>query len=229
MHSDQKKELVLVIVSGAICSTLLLVILRIIIPGICYLNNFEGYISSIEALQLLKTADFVYELFFYICLVLSYIGLALIIVKKSSRYTVFFTSFTVAYLLLLHPFWFLANEVRYHAFHQSAEKLNCVVTAINAYTATNGVPPTRLNLIVPDFINRLPSTGMCAFPNLEYTEDKNSRLLHNNRWTLKISCDLNDSRLALFYLPNQDYFADKDEYPLTYVPIGKWAYRMLYW
>lgn len=117
-----------------------------------------------------------------------------------------------------------ANRVRMAGFRELAKRSDPLIAAIEAYSRTQGHPPATLRKLVPEFLLKVPRTGMKAYPRYEYVTGKNSRTfdLRGNTWGLYVSTSFGLSFDIFMYLPTQNY--PSKGYEGTLERVGKWAY-----
>lgn len=134
-----------------------------------------------------------------------------------------FLCLSIAYLLGFFSSSYLGNSVRMHAFHNLASRSTPLVNAIHAYENKYGHPPKSLSALVPEFIPRIPSTGMAAYPKYEYKVGKTDYPDLNDRWELYV--DTPEGLLSwdrFMYWPKHNY--PRDGYGGYIERIGDWAY-----
>lgn len=107
-------------------------------------------------------------------------------------------------------------DIRKFAFYRLASKSEFLISAIDSYGKNTGKTPLSLNDLVPDYISKIPKTGIIRYP--EYTYN-----LNKERWSLSIDASLGVLNWDVFvYLSDQkypDYMAGG-----SVERIGKWAY-----
>jgi hypothetical protein len=121
------------------------------------------------------------------------------------------------------PLMPLAGTVRMRGFHQLAFRSAPLVHALAAYTTDHGNPPETLNALIPDYIQKIPSTGMGAYPAYQYAAGDEARKWNDNPWVLSVETSrgfLNWDRFI--YFPMQNYPATG--YGGSLERIGEWAY-----
>jgi hypothetical protein len=92
-------------------------------------------------------------------------------------------------------------------FRECAERSKPLIHAINAYEAKHTKPPAKLEDLVPEFMPKIPDTGLQASPNYRYrTRDELGYMHEGEPWVLEIdvSTFIFDSTI-LTYLPDQNY------------------------
>jgi hypothetical protein len=103
------------------------------------------------------------------------------------------------------------------AWTQLGERMMPLVTAIETYQRDHGAYPERLDILVPKYIDRLPSTGMGNYTNYHYSVG--SQLSEGNPWIIQVPAPCGMSFDQFYYFPLQNY---PDGWP--YERMGKWAY-----
>jgi hypothetical protein len=118
----------------------------------------------------------------------------------------------------------LGWRLRRSAFAELAERSQPLVDAIKAYQVAHGGPPASLEKLVPEFLPSIPTTGMRAYPDYEYSVAHEKREMDGNEWMLVVftpSGGINFDQF--FYYPSE-------KYPEYYwggnrvEPIRNWAY-----
>lgn len=128
-------------------------------------------------------------------------------------------------LLLVYPSLLAASYARRSAFANLAERSSDLIAAIREYEKRHGVPPPNLAALVPEQIQRIPKTGMRAYPEYRYERSAATSLTTTRqpRWELAVECSTGGINADEFvYWPNEDY-------PTTvgagdFERIGRWAY-----
>lgn len=117
----------------------------------------------------------------------------------------------------------LGNKIRTHGFVLLAERSAPLVEAIKKYEQKNSQTPESLEALVPDFIPRIPFTGMGAYPKYEYVTGEKSKDYDGNPWVLSVFTPSGGINFDQFlYFPLQNY--PKTGYGGTLERIGAWAY-----
>lgn len=97
-----------------------------------------------------------------------------------------------------------------------------LIAAIALYDKHNGRAPTKLELLVPKYIDQIPHTGLRAYPVYEYVSPVTFLDLEAP-WGLSVNCPAavggND---ALYYLPTEKY--PEDTLRGYFEPIKNWIY-----
>lgn len=118
----------------------------------------------------------------------------------------------------------IAGSVRHAAFERLAVRSAPLVASIRRYTAEQGHPPATLQQLVPAYLERVPGTGLAAYPDYEYvTGDDARERYHGNDWVLWVSTPSGIIDFDLFvYYPRGNYPAAGHGGVLE--RIGEWAY-----
>ena len=106
--------------------------------------------------------------------------------------------------------------MRMEGYERAGERAAVLVTAIEHYIKATGEPPERLEQLVPDFVEAIPS----RLPPLEIVMGEAAlKGFYGNQWALlfKAGSGLNWDQLV--YLPKQNY--DQVE---SKTLLGRWAY-----
>jgi len=117
----------------------------------------------------------------------------------------------------------LRENVRIWEFKHLSKRSIPLINAINLYKKKENKLPNKLSNLIPNYITKLPNTGMAAYPKYNYSIRKNGDELNGNDWILSVDCPrgvLNWD--VFFYLSNQKY--PKRAFGGTIVKVENWAY-----
>ena len=92
-----------------------------------------------------------------------------------------------------------------------------LVIAIEAYHRDHGSYPERLEVLVPKYLNQLPSTGMGNYTDYHYHVGSEAK--EGNPWIIQVPAGYGMGFDQFYYFPLQNY---PDGLP--YERMGKWAY-----
>ena len=156
------------------------------------------------------------------------LGLGAVNLAKARAGRMSWLALLVSGLLSFAPFTQAIDAgytVRMSGFHEFVERSRPLVSAIRAYAARHGTPPTALDDLVPEFLSAVPETGIGPSPAYQYVHGEEAQRRFDERWVLFVPCSsgfLNFDRL-LYY--------ESGEYPAAFgtsawlEPIGDWAYE----
>lgn len=116
--------------------------------------------------------------------------------RRNRRWPLLFLACSLLALGTLIPSIRLGNSIRMAAMASVANRGNDIVKAIEAYVTTNKQPPSALSDLVPNYIQKIPATGLCSYPEFEYKRDKEGYELRVFTPRLGINFD------ELLYAPN---------------------------
>lgn len=155
---------------------------------------------------------------------LALISSPLLLIRRSSRTLVLAWLLAgVVYLPLGMGGFVLGLHVRHWGFERLAERSAPLVKAIHAYTEQRGQPPVSLTELVPDYLPRVPRTGMMAYPDYRYHAGTNAHRYENNPWVLVVPTPSGGINFDQFmYFPLQNYPARG--YGGSLVRIRDWVY-----
>lgn len=137
----------------------------------------------------------------YIIIVISIIGL---IFSKTRVISIIVLPLFVINVLIFPVTVNIGFTIRMNAFHKLAKRSKPLIEAVKNYENKYGNPPENLEKLVPEFLERVPKTGMSAYPNYRYKTDP--KVCYNNPWVITVFCPLPGINFDEFmYFPNQNY------------------------
>lgn len=117
----------------------------------------------------------------------------------------------------------ISNHVQKATLTKLAERSKPLIAAIKSYEQKNGHPPDCLDVLVPEFISKVPATGIGASKDYQYQSLTNNSSYGNNKWVLQVNEPAGAPPFTTFiYLPLQDYSVLT--YGFVVWRIGDWAY-----
>lgn len=112
----------------------------------------------------------------------------------------------------------LGESVRNAGYRGITRRGARLVTAIKQYQTAHGALPNTLDALVPECLPAIPDTGVGAYPNYEFIQNKDSTRYGGNRWVLSVDVSTDDlTRDALLFYPDGKY------------PSGLWVTRFGNW
>jgi len=149
------------------------------------------------------------------------VSLFLLLYQKFRRHVVTILACGSIYVLIGLSLIRLSVPVRMHGFQRLAIQSHSLVTAIEEYVKNEGHPPAMLQELVPQYLLKVPKTGMPAYPEYNYSTKTN--LWNDNPWVLYVNCTSGGINFDKFmYFPNQNY--PEKGYGGSLKRIEKWAY-----
>ncbi|OGI11489.1 MAG: hypothetical protein A2Y40_01550 [Candidatus Margulisbacteria bacterium GWF2_35_9] len=144
------------------------------------------------------------------------ISLILLAVKKYRKLAFKIVSIIITIYFCIAILQLFSWHIRKLSFSKLASRSEVLISAINKYEEATGKAPESLNNLVPDYISRIPKTGILNYPKIEYSN-------YERRWNLFVETPRGPLNWDLFiYFSDQIYpdymfggFVEK---------IGKWAY-----
>ena len=113
--------------------------------------------------------------------------------------------------------------IRTSAFKNLAKRSAPLVRAITRYSAEHGSPPDSLDALLPDYLDKLPSTGMMAYPKYRYAVGSDAMRYEGNPWILRIFTPSGGINFdEFFYFPLQNY--PESGYGGSWERVEDWAY-----
>ena len=118
----------------------------------------------------------------------------------------------------------LGNRIRMAAFEPLALRSQALVDAIRRYEDVHGLPPESLNALVPKFLEKIPRTGMMAYPDYEFeVTGEYAHRYERNPWILFVNTPSGGINFDRFiYFPLQNY-PERGESG-SYEKIHDWVY-----
>ena len=118
----------------------------------------------------------------------------------------------------------LSAYLRYRAFEQLSERSAPLIEAIERYSTKYGEPPAKLDQLVPEFLEKVPGTGMRLCPEYYYERlDGQKEAHYGNPWRIRLDVGQGFLNFDTFiYLPNQNYH--NAGYVEWVQRIGDWGY-----
>ncbi len=115
-------------------------------------------------------------------------------------------------------------EYRMTAFQRLGERSMPLVSAVHRFYSENGRPPRVLEELIPNYIERIPPTGMSAYPAYSYVAGEEAlRNFDGNPWVIYVGCSLGLLNFDRFlYFPRQNY--PEWGYGGSLERLGEWAY-----
>lgn len=115
-------------------------------------------------------------------------------------------------------------SIRMNGFSKLAERSETLVVAIKSYNEKYGKPPEELSNLVPEFMAKVPSTGMAAYPKYKYYHGiKADEYYDGNPWVLLVHTPSGGINWDQFmYLPLLNY--SEKGYGGVLKKVGDWAY-----
>lgn len=134
----------------------------------------------------------------------------------------------ICLLLAYFIFWVMCSicfriedEICIHRFTKLTEQSKPLIGSIKLYEKDHGKPPSILEDLVPDYLDKVPTTGIGASPSYKYkiSGDEGEGVYWDNPWELFVDLPLSVwGRDMFIYVPNQNY-PDSEHYER----IGDWV------
>jgi hypothetical protein len=150
--------------------------------------------------------------------------LPFLLLRRGSRMLVFaWLIAAMAYLALAVGGLIVGSCVRSWGFGRLAARSAPLVSAIRAYADANGHPPSALGELVPEYLPRVPQTGIMAYPDYQYCVGSEAARYDTNPWVLVVHTPSGGINFDQFmYFPLQNY--PTRGYGGSLVRIRDWAY-----
>lgn len=115
----------------------------------------------------------------------------------------------------------ISGNIRHNAFAKLANNSFNLIEAIKQYETQRGTVPENLEKLVPDFLPSVPTTGIGAYPEYQFTRCEKG--CYDNPWYLTVDAWPGGISFDSFiYLPKQNY--PEEGYGGTLERIENWAY-----
>lgn len=117
----------------------------------------------------------------------------------------------------------VSTSIRKNEFHELAIKTQPLIDSIIEYHKKEGAYPEALSALVPNYISKVPTTGIPVYPKYIYTLSTNKKEWSGNPWALYVNSPIGIINWDIFlYLPNENY--PKVGYGGWLEKIDNWAY-----
>jgi hypothetical protein len=138
---------------------------------------------------------------------------------------VFFTA-----SLTTHLSQYINWKIRKSSFERVSHRAEVIIQAIESYRKHRNETPKSLDLLAPEYISKIPGTGIRAYPIFEYKTPESANEYykdilekHNVPYELRVNCPLGFLNWDCFiYWPSESY-PDNIDGAFTEL-IGRWAY-----
>lgn len=150
----------------------------------------------------------------------SLIGL---IFKKTRKISTFFATFLLIFFITGLSSLIISGDIRGHELKKLINRSTVLIEAINNYEKKYNKAPEELGQLVPEFLPSVPTTGIGAYPEYEYTKCESENQCYGNSWMIQVptfTALINFD--SLIYLPNQNY--PEEGYGGILKRIEDWAY-----
>ena len=146
-----------------------------------------------------------------------------LIFEKTRMHSLRISLIVIFWLVTGVVFIRLGGEVRMSGFERLASRSVPLVTAIGTYEKEKGHFPIQLSDLVPDYLDKVPKTGMRVYPEYKYYVGEDAKRFYGNPWVLIIFAPSGAINFDIFmYFPLQNYPPAK--YGGTLERVGAWAY-----
>lgn len=116
-----------------------------------------------------------------------------------------------------------AISLRRQAFVRASHAGDRIVRALAQYRNDKGEYPNSLEELVPAYVERVPYTGLIAYPTLDYAKDRNDNQAVAGSYDLRIWCSTLPVNFDRFlYWPSETYPDRIQDKPVE--RIRQWAY-----
>jgi hypothetical protein len=178
------------------------------------------------ALMLLSVSVFTVFLFLAAFPALGYFAITSLVYWKKDGEFVRRISMALGCLCFI-GLWILANgsanSLRHRAFVRASRVGDHLVQALAQYREDKNEYPDSLDRLVPRYLEKIPYTGMLAYPEFSYCKDRNDIQASPGSFELRIDCTSGGINFDRFiYWPSETY---PDRIQGNEVErIRKWAY-----
>lgn len=127
----------------------------------------------------------------------------------------------ILYLSTLYVALSAGPPTRMASFRTLAERSMPLVEAVHAYVQTEGHPPDSLEVLIPKYLDSVPTTGLAGYPHYEMYKGEDSPLWQDNPWVLCVRAGRMMNWDLFLYFPKQNYPLDENS---AFERMGAWAY-----
>jgi hypothetical protein len=150
-----------------------------------------------------------------------FVGLVGMLFRRVRPYAALLSLCSLVFFLSFILSLRVGDSIRMRAFARLAERSKPLIAAIRAYDQKHGRPPESLAALVPDFLPKVPATGIRAYPEYLYKVPTNN--YEGNPWVLYVSTPSGGINFDQFmYFPLTNY--PKLGYGGWLERVGDWAY-----
>ena len=135
------------------------------------------------------------------------VALVSLVFRRTRRKAFLGLSLSVLFLICCTAGIVMGERIRMSGMAGATERARPLVTAIERYERDRGEPPPALEVLVPEFLSAIPSTGLGAYPEFDYfVGEKAEQRFAGNPWVLSIftpSGGINFDQML--YFPRSNY------------------------
>lgn len=118
---------------------------------------------------------------------------------------------------------FVEEDVRNFGFYLLAMRSKPLISAISQFERDRHRPPAALDELVPQYLKKVPGTGMAVYPNYEYEVSPSCPDDCKTAWELRVPCSSGILNWDVFiYWPGKNY--PRYGWGGCVERIGDWAY-----
>ncbi len=112
--------------------------------------------------------------------------------------------------------------LRTAAFRDLADRSMPLIEAVKAFEANEGQLPESLEQLVPRYLEKVPSTGLAAYPKYKYLTGQRASFWLENPWVIQVDARRIHGFDKFSYFPLQNYPEAFDGH--EFERMGAWAY-----
>jgi hypothetical protein len=144
--------------------------------------------------------------------------------KRTRRQASFFLMLSLVLAISCAVGIIAGQKLRTAGMRSFAERSQSLITAIEKYQRHHSAPPRSLHDLVPNYLPKMPSTGMMAYPQYHYyVGDEAKQRYGSNPWVLSVPTPSGGINFdEMLYFPNQNY--PEKGYGGWLEQVGEWAY-----
>jgi hypothetical protein len=227
MGNEADRGIAAVLLNGSILPWLIVLFLLLLIPAAAFTAAHWSAVSPNGSEGALWGLAFLLTPSLIAAGLLIPVALVLIVFERTRRSGLLFGAFCACYVITGIVGRHIGRRIRMAPFRSLAERSDTLVAAITAFDRDHDAPPSSLADLVPDYLPKVPSTRLSAYPEYEYVAGKAARNAYDgNPWALLVDTDGGGPGwFILVYLPAQNY-SDVAPYDSSVEHIGQWAYIM---
>ena len=182
----------------------------IAIPYLCLFQDCEGLLPRAVATSLIFVIRTAAPILYLISLAVILGYFLRKIFKSAKRPNALLCTVCATYLVIALPLSQMSHLMRVKAYTEATTRLKPLAEAIEKYQRDTKELPESLAALTPSYIQRVPHTGMAAYPKVDYRMRRQRR----RHWSLTVSVETD--------LPYQAIHWNRGAFKGTIVTRDRW-------